>query len=311
MANDLFTRYVWLMDTIRRYGRITREEVNRRWVDSPISNGRPIPRRSFHNYRIAVEELFNVNIECDPHTFEYYITQNDAHNDSVTGWLLNSTAMSNVLTGARDISDRIFIEDVPSAREYLHVVIDSLKANRTLRFTYHPYTRSIPNAGVTIEPYFLKIFRQRWYVTGRNIADNAVKTYALDRMSDVELTENEFRLPPDFNAEEYCSGSFGIIFDMGEVKDVVLKVESRQAKYFRALPLHSSQQEMIHDRFSLFRYRVRLTHDFIEEILSHGPRVTVVSPPELKAIVVASLRESLANYRSNDQADEPSPGNIC
>lgn len=290
------------MDTIRRYGRITREEINRRWMTSSLSGGKPIPRRSFHNYRIAVEELFNVNIECDPRTFEYYITQNDAHNDSVTGWLLNSTAMSNVLSDARTVSSRIFIEDVPSAREYLHVVIDALKSNHEIRFSYQPYTRSTATPGVVIEPYFLKIFRQRWYITGRNIRDNSIKTYALDRMSTVELTENTFTLPDKFNAEEYCSGSFGIIFNMGEVKDVALKVESRQAKYFRALPLHHSQQEMVHDRFSIFHYKLRLTPDFIEEILSHGPRVTVVSPPELKAMIISSLRESLANYNTGDTA---------
>lgn len=296
MAVNLFARYVWLMDTIRRYGRITRDEINRRWVKSPLSDGHPIPRRTFINYRQAIEQLFNVNIECDPKTFEYYIVQNDSRNDSVTDWLLNTTAMSNVLSGAREVSDRIFIEDVPSAREFLHVVIDSLKVNAVIRFTYHPYTRSAPTPDVAIEPYFLKIFRQRWYITGRNIRDNRIKTYALDRMTAVELTEERFEIPPGFDAGEYQSKSFGIVFDMGEDRDVVLKVDARQAKYFRALPLHHSQKEMIHDSFSMFHYHLRLTPDFIEEILSHGSSVTVMQPRELRALMRHTLEESLRNY---------------
>ena len=105
------------MDTIRRYGRITGRELNRRWVESPFGDGRPLPRRTFYNYRQALQQLFNVNIEYDPVTYEYFIENNDDHNYSVTDWLLNTTATSNVLSGARDISDRIFLEDVPSARD--------------------------------------------------------------------------------------------------------------------------------------------------------------------------------------------------
>ncbi len=252
MANDLFARYVWLMDTIRRYGRITREELNRRWLKSHFSNGKPIPRRSFYNYCRALEDLFNVNIECDPRTFEYYIDEPEKDGASVTDWVLNTTAVRNALSDAREVSDRIFLEDVPSAREHLHSFIDALKANRAIRFNYHPYTRSTPTNGVVIEPYFLKIFRQRWYITGRNVADGRVKTYALDRMSGVSVLEDSFSLPENFDAGEYCRNSFGIVFNQGTIHHVVLRVEPRQAKYLRALPLHHSQREMVHDGFSIF-----------------------------------------------------------
>lgn len=300
MANDLFARYVWLMDTIRRYGRITREELNKRWLESSFSNGRPIPRRSFYNYRTALEELFNVNIECDPHTFEYYIEEPGRQAASVTDWMLNSTAVSNALSDAREISDRIFLEDVPSAREHLHVVIDALKVNRALRFDYHPYTRSKPNEGVVIEPYFLKIFRQRWYITGRNVKEDRVKTYALDRMSGVTMLENTFTLPDNFDAGEYCRNSFGIVFNLGRVHHVVLRVEPQKAKYFRALPLHHSQREMVHDRFSTFTYDLRLTPDFVSELLSHGSAVTVIDPPELRAMMVKELQTALDCYQNRE-----------
>ncbi len=297
MANDLFARYVWLMDTIRRYGRITREELNRRWLKSHFSNGKPIPRRSFYNYCRALEDLFNVNIECDPRTFEYYIDEPEKDGASVTDWVLNTTAVRNALSDAREVSDRIFLEDVPSAREHLHSFIDALKANRAIRFNYHPYTRSTPTNGVVIEPYFLKIFRQRWYITGRNVADGRVKTYALDRMSGVSVLEDSFSLPENFDAGEYCRNSFGIVFNQGTIHHVVLRVEPRQAKYLRALPLHHSQREMVHDGFSIFTYELRLTPDFVEELLSHGSRITVLEPPELRAMMIRELQTALECYQ--------------
>lgn len=297
MAKDLLNRYVWLVDTIRRYGRISRRELDDCWRRSRFSYGdAPLPRRTFYNYRQAIADLFGITIECDQSTFEYYIADEDSHNESVTEWLLNSAATNDVLSSSREISKKIFLEDVPSAREYLATVIGALKNRSPLKFDYHPYTRSMPTRDLIVEPYFLKIFRQRWYLTGRVVAENRIKTYALDRISSAVVLPETFTPDPSFDAETYSRDSFGIIFSQGDVKDIVIRTDPRQAKYFRALPLHHSQQEMVHDNFSNFSYRLRITDDFVAELLSYGPKITVVSPPELRAIIRDRLTASLENY---------------
>lgn len=310
MPKDLFNRYIWLVDTIKRYGKITREELNVRWQKTPFSNGESLPRRTFYNYRQAIEELFQINIECNPSTFEYYIDEGDIHNESVTNWLLNSAAMSNVLSDSREVSNRIFLEEVPSAREFLSVIIDGLKENRLIKFTYQPYTRVNSTPDIVIEPYFLKIFKQRWYVTGRNVKEDVIKTYALDRMREVTVEPTQFEMPENFDAETFFRDSFGIVFTQGEVKRVAIKANVRQAKYFRALPLHHSQQEMIHDDHSIFYYRLRITPDFVEELLSHGPHITVIEPPELRAMMISSLQETIANYEKNKPEGNKPKGSV-
>lgn len=302
MAKDLFNRYIWLVDTIRRHGRITRRELNECWRRSRFSDGGNLPRRTFYNYRQAIEDFFNINIECDPSTFDYYIADEDKHSESVTEWLLNSAATNDVLSSSREISNKIFLEDVPSAREHLNTVISALKTNNPIKFDYHPYTRSQPTRGVVIEPYFLKIFKQRWYMTGRNTSDKRIKTYALDRITDAIILPGRFKPDPDFDPETYSRDSFGIIFSHNEPKRIVIRTDPWQAKYFRALPIHHSQQEMVHDEFSDFIYRLRITDDFVTELLSYGPHVTVMEPPELRAIMRDRLSQALANY--NDKNDK-------
>lgn len=297
MARDLLNRYIWFVDTIRRYGRITRAGLDECWIRSAFSNGRPMPRRTFHNYREAAQQMFNIEIAYDPATYEYYIEgDSDPHAPDVTGWLLNSAVTSELITSSRDVSSKIFLEDVPSAREFLASVIDALRHNRVIRFDYLPYTRSTPTRGVMLEPYFVKIFRQRWYVTGRHTGENRIKTYALDRMSGLCLTTTAFEPDPAFDAAEYVRHSFGVIFSDGEVRDVVIRAEPRQAKYMRALPLHHSQREFVHDGYSDFHYRLRITDDFVAEILSQGPRLTVMQPPELRMMIRSRLREALDAY---------------
>jgi hypothetical protein len=301
MAGNLLARYTWLVDTLRRAGRLTRAEINRRWVSTEYSNGVPMPRRTFYNYRAAVLELFGVEIQYDACTREYYVDDDNAdtsNSTSVTDWLLNSAAMSGMLADARSISSRIFLEQIPSARVNLSPIISSIKENRTLTFSYMPFTRSLATEGIVFEPYLLKLFRQRWYVAGRNVAENKFKTYALDRMSNLEATGGVFEMPQDFDPQEYFKHSFGIVVDSSKPRRITLRVDSKQAKYLRALPLHTSQTEMVHDDFSIFNYEMLLTPDLVTELLSMGPTVTVIAPQELKAMVVESLKETLAPYES-------------
>lgn len=299
MARDLLSRYIWIVDTIRRYRRISFEQIRERWSMSQFSShGETIPRRTFYNYRRAIEDVFGIEIRYNSSTFEYYIEENDEprRGATITDWLLNSAATSSVVSESRQISSRIFLEDIPSAREHLNIVIDAVKHNHPVQFDYAPYTRVNPSRDVVVEPYFLNLLRQRWYMTGRNTADGKIKTYALDRIVKASMLPETFEIPADFDATTYSSDSFGVIFSMGKPHDIRLRVDSRRARYLRTLPLHHSQDEYIHDGFSVFTYRLRLTPDLVSEIISMGGDVTVEAPDELRAMVKDQLRKALANY---------------
>ena len=61
MAEDLFNRYIWLVDTIYRQPEgLTFDEINEKWESSSSSDGNPIPLRTFHNHRAAIEDLFEI-----------------------------------------------------------------------------------------------------------------------------------------------------------------------------------------------------------------------------------------------------------
>lgn len=298
MARNLINRYVWLVDTISRYGRITLKDLNDAWLRSDISEGKPLARRTFFHYRDGVEEMFDINIQCDKSTFEYYIDDSDGESHArLRSWLVDSLSMSGTLSNAHDISSRIMLENVPSAREHLPVVIDALKQNRRIRFSYKSYTRSRPTEGIVLEPYFVKIFKQLWYVIGMNVNDGLVKTYSLDRMSSLNLLQDTFVLPDNINPSEFFKDCFGIITNQNSAKRIVLRVEPTQAKYFRALPLHSSQQEEIHDNYSIFTYKMRITYDLKEELMSHGAAIEVLEPQELKTLIRTELQQALNNYQ--------------
>lgn len=294
MARGLLNKYVWVLETIQRYGRISRGELGALWQSCPLSGGQPLARRTFYNYRVAIEELFGISIGYDSATYEYYIA--DAQEQGgMSGWLINSMSISGMLSDAAAIADRIMLEEVPSAREFLPSIIEAMRNSRKVEFSYTPFYRTTTTKGIVLEPYFLRIFRQRWYLIGYNTKERRIKTYSLDRFNDIAITDSGFEMP-GITVAEFFKNSFGITSSEGGVKFITLKADSEQAKYLRALPLHHSQDEQICDGYSLFHYRMYITYDFVQEILSFGDKVTVVAPPELKTMVVDVLRKSLAHY---------------
>ena len=83
MSANLFKRYFWLMDVIYRSNGITREEINRRWAVSELNERKEneLPERTFHRYREAIENIFDINIVCDRHGDKRYHIENLDHLD--------------------------------------------------------------------------------------------------------------------------------------------------------------------------------------------------------------------------------------
>lgn len=296
MSKNLINKYIWLVDTIMRHKSITRSELNVLWVkNESLSDGNPLPRRTFYNYCRAIEDTFDINIACNSSTYEYYIENAEESESSLHDWLLDSVSISGTLADSREVASRIVLENVPSARTHLPVILDGVKSNRKLRIKYCAFDRTMTSE-IILEPYFVRIFRQRWYVIGFENQYNSIRTYALDRISEVQLTSETFE-GPEVSAEEFYKYSFGIFTDKGTPHNIKLKVSSSQAKYFRALPLHHSQQEEIHDRYSIFSYQMLVTFDLIQEILHYGKEIEVLAPKTLRMRVADELEKALAAYK--------------
>jgi predicted DNA-binding transcriptional regulator YafY len=116
-------------------------------------------------------------------------------------------------------------------------------------------------------------------------------------MKNLNLLQDTFVMPADINPSEFFKDCFGIITNRNSPKRIVLRVEPTQAKYLRALPLHPSQQEEIHDQYSIFSYKMRITYDLKEEIMSHGASIEVLEPKELKLLIRTELENALKNYQ--------------
>lgn len=295
-------KYVWLVETIYRAKRISLKELNRRWLENDMSDGQEIPERTFHKWRIAVEELFGLDIVNEGRgDYRYYIENADElSNGNLRSWLFNTLSVSTLLQANLGMKDRILLEEIPEGKEYLPVIIEAMKNNVQLIMTYQSYWRDEEHT-FEVEPYCLKLFRQRWYLVARSAYYNKVLIYALDRVRQLQATEVRFTYPKDFQPDEYFDGCFGIIAGDGtKVETVRLKASAGQANYLRSLPLHPSQEETErNDAFSIFTLRIRPTFDFIQELLRQGEGVEVLSPLWLRKEVAGMVERMWNKYKED------------
>lgn len=293
-------KLVWIVETIRKAGRISFEEINEKWRDNvDLSGGGSMVKRTFHKWKEAIYKTFDISIECEPFApYCYYIANEvDWKSGSIETWLLKTYSVCNSLAESKSIKDRILLEDVPSGRDYLQLIIDAMKQNRFIHFSYFSYS-SNQRSEKYVMPLCVKLFRQRWYMVGRTFPKEYDVIFCLDRMSDFRYSSHTFEYPENFSPEEYFSGTFGIINDQNcDVTTVKLKATARQANYLRDLPLHESQKEVERAKdYNIFTVRVRPTFDFEQELLWNRENVEVLEPEWFRNRMGAIVKEMGKKY---------------
>lgn len=279
MAKNFFKRYIWLIDLINRRKYVSFKEISEAWQRSPLNEtGEPLSERTFFNHKDAISEMFGIEIFND-RSLGFYIGHSNVGSDETSDWMLHTLCLNNVLHENADMKDRILMEKVPSCERFLTDIISAMRDSRVINLCYQSFWNPEPHF-FNVRPYCVKHFKQRWYMLGDS--DLGLRIYSLDRFVDMEELEERFELSKDFDAEGYFRDYFGVI--IGDApEDIKLRVVPDQVKYFRTLPLHKSQTEMIQeDGSSVFSYHIAPTFDFVQEILSHGADVEVLEPLELR-----------------------------
>ena len=291
----IFQQYIWIINTLRQYKKLSLEELNNLWQNDDVNGGAPLSRTTFNRHKDSILDMFGIIIECTTFPgYKYYIANPEVlGDDSIEGWLFSTLTVSTVLSDSVSLRERILLENVPAGEEFLQTIIQALKANRKLLITYQRFGQD--SYEKTIFPYALKLFHQRWYLlafTGRHYA-----TYSLDRMLAVSLTEETFERPDDFSPEAYFSEYYGILTDDTPMAHVVIRTYGSTPNYLRTLPLHASQKELqITEEYTDFSLDIRPTADFINTLLSHSDGLEVLEPADLRLKICEILTRTLNRY---------------
>lgn len=295
-----FQKYTWLIETIRRAGQISHKELSQRWVQNrDLSNGNPLNRGTFARWKETILSQFGINICCNrAGGYRYYIenTEDLSHN-SLQNWMLNSFAVGNVIGENLSLKNRIIVDNIPSGQDHLITIIAAMKENRLVDVNYAPFYNA-DGYRCTLAPLCVKIFQNRWYVLGQR-TDGMIKTYALDRIRKCEATDTTFKMPRNFNIDNYFATYYGIVTDATiKPQRIVIRAYGNHKHYIKSLPLHPSQHQIIdtpdHADFEMY---LAPTYDFIMRILHDGADLEVLSPAPLRQEIKRRIGNMANRYK--------------
>ena len=196
------------------------------------------------------------------------------------------------------MKDRILFEEIPSGAEFAQTVVDAMQQNRVLFVDYKPFQGE--KFELYLQPYAMRVYNQRWYVVGRFKESGSIRNIALDRILRMEITDEEFSLPEDFDASDYYAHTVGIFVNEAlKPQRVVLRTYGVSTEYMRSVPLHHSQREIATNgnESSDFEYHLNLTPELTSKLLSKGDWVEVLDPKELREKVKEQAQAIAELYR--------------
>lgn len=280
---DLFKEYIWLVNTLHRFGRLTLEEINQRWVRTEMSEGLPIARSTFNRHRDAILDMLGIVIECDKKDgFRYYIYNEEVlEEDTIQNWMFSTLSVNSMLAESRAVHERIVLERIPSDGDSLRKFIDAMKRGVRVRVSYRRYGAEETSSWMKVDPVFVKLFNRRWYALVKFPEPTAyLFTLAFDRIVTLEVTDERFEYDKDFDPADWFRDCYGIVRDPEvPVERVVLRAFGKEVNYLRDLPLHISQREIAcTEEYADFELTLRPTADFFSPLLARGAALMVLEP---------------------------------
>lgn len=144
-----------------------------------------------------------------------------------------------------------------------------------------------------VRPYHLANRENLWYLIGHDIEREALRTFALPRISEVESRGTQFVRPPDFSPEKFFAKALGVLGGEGNYA-VVVRFGAEVADRVREREWHESQElRDLPDGGLELRMTLGALAEVERWVLGWGASAEVLAPKELRERLRA-VAESLA-----------------
>lgn len=180
--------------------------------------------------------------------------------------------------------------------EFLQPLLDSIKSKTVVFFDYESFQSQKKKARKVL-PLYLKEYRNRWYLLSYDCVKEQIITYALDRLSNLESSEEKISTTINFKANTFFQHAIGITASAGAPENVVFKADNVAAKYILSQPFHSSLKMVKEGKNkTTFEMTVYISEELIREIMSYGGDIEVVEPQLLKDHIIQRIKAMVENY---------------
>ncbi len=210
--------------------------------------------------------------------------------------MMDAFFIHQALQEGNKLSPSVFLEKRKSlGTDHIHVIIHAIKNLNILQFTHQSHSEDYSTER-EVKPIALKESQQRWYLVAWDKKNEIVKTFGLDQISNLKITETKFK-PILYNVEKKFHHAFGVE-TYSPVNKIVLEFSKRQGNYIKTFPLPESQYIIEETEFKVvLEIFVHTTNDIKMELLKYGPDVKVLEPISLQNEIKNRILEMTKMYQ--------------
>jgi predicted DNA-binding transcriptional regulator YafY len=201
-----------------------------------------------------------------------------------------STRVASAARGGTDYTGRT---------EITRRLLEAVDGRKTVVLTYRtPGKSSKPRRDRQVDPYHFHVGRQAIYLLGWCHRSQVVKTFRLDRVDEVALTEKVFP-EPVFDAATFLRPMFGMW--AGRTRRISFVVGKELAPLLMERKVHASQVvQRVGDGSAEVRLDATIGPPLVAYLTSLGASVTRIEPEELRSEVEKAHREALRSVTRGD-----------
>ena len=188
--------------------------------------------------------------------------------------------------------------DLLKGLEFLDPIHKLILQKKAILVEYKSFTAD-NSSQIIISPYYLKEYRNRWFLLCRNNKNNTILTLALDRMLDVSSLSTEMYLLPDEDLnEDYYNNLVGVTKTPNQRPiNITFTVDDYTLPYILTKPIHPTQK-VLETKRNQNKLRIRVIWNFeIErELMGFGETLTVITPRKLRLKLLDKYKHAFNNY---------------
>jgi predicted DNA-binding transcriptional regulator YafY len=269
-------------------------------------------------------ELLDYEVGCSPRTFDrvletlrddfgceilydsgrkgYYIDESQSIHLSSIKRLISLSGVLDVVrdhvkTDNKTLRNIHFeYEGIINGMDYIGPLLRCIKHHSVIEMIHQKYGAK-EEKEYKVHPYLLKEYQGRWYLLGYVTAYDDYRTFGLDRIKKIKQTDQSFQPDEGINTATYFDDVIGLVKDMSDVEEVVLRFSERQGSFIKSQPLHKSQVVLADNEDGLLiKLKLMVNYELMQKIMMHGPEVTVIKPDWLVEDIKTKLADALLHY---------------
>lgn len=290
-----FKRYLYVIERLRSNPCSfieLHEYVMRKLEQDDIDTAFEYAIRTFERDKKDIETLFGIVIQYNRKDKTYFIDEDVIEDQSVVR-MIDAFSIHQALQEGNKLSPSVFLEKRKSlGTEHIHGIIHAVQNLHFLKFTHQKHWDDFSTQRV-VKPIAIKESQQRWYLVAVDKKDDKVKTFGLDRISNLKITDTKFK-PISYHVEKEFQHAFGVE-TYAVAEKVVLQFSNKQGNYIKTFPLHESQRITQETKdIVILEIYIHTTNDIVMELLKYGSDVKVLSPNSL----IATIKERIVQMEN-------------